>query len=90
MRSFLHLLQLLTTSLSGNRLTPEPYTNKCNPRNYRRPHPSDPDPTTTDLPTPGPLIMCKMSDGDFPFDVKIGQEWAFVIDFKSEYSVLVR
>ena len=82
-------LHFLSFALPKRWLTPKPKPNKCHPSRNCDPDPSNPYPTSANLPTAWPLIMRKMSDGDLSFDINIGEEGSFVVDAKGKDAVLV-
>ena len=71
------------------RRAPKPHSNKSNPTQNSRPYASNPNPSAADLPAPRPLVVRKVSYCYLPLDVKVGEEWPFVIDLESEDTMLV-
>ena len=83
------LLPFLPLPLPHRLLTPQPNSHKPQPSHHRDSHPSDPHPRPTDLPTPRPLIMCKVPDRDLPLHIHVCQKGPLVVDAEIEDSVLV-
>jgi hypothetical protein len=82
-----HLLRLLHALLRG--LTIKPHRNKRHPPRHSDPNTANPDPSATNLPAAGPLVVRKVADGDLPLLVDVGDEGAAVVDAEVEDAVLV-
>jgi hypothetical protein len=81
------LLRLLNTLLGG--LTIKPHRDKRHPPGHSNPNTPNPDPSATNLPAAGPLVVRKVADGDLPLLVDVGDEGAAVVDAEVEDAVLV-
>ena len=82
-------LHLLLARREGYRLAPQPQSNKGEPSDNSYSDTCNPRPGAADGPTPWPLIMCKVADGDSVLLLDIGEEGPLVVDLKVEYAVLV-
>ena len=82
-----HLLRLLHALLCGRAV--KPHSNERHEPSHGDPDTADPDPSAADLPTPGPLVVGEVADGDLPLLVDVGDEGAAVVDAEVEDAVLV-
>lgn len=70
-------------------LTKQPHNHKRTPSQHGGPNTDDPRPRRTNLKTPRPLIMGKMSDGDVYLLIHDRQERALVVYTEGEDAVLI-
>jgi hypothetical protein len=75
--------------LQRHRLTPQPQRHKARPPSNRNRNASNPRPGTSDDPTPRPLVVREVADGDGGFFFEVGEKGPLVVDFEVENSVLV-
>ena len=90
---FIHyciLLYFLAPSGVIRRFTPEPYGHKCYPACNGNPDTCNPNPPTTDHPTPWPFVVSKMSDRNLLLNIHTRHERPFVVDPESKYAMLIR
>jgi hypothetical protein len=82
-----HLLRLLHTLL--RRLTIQPQRHKRQPTGHRNPDPPNPHPRAANLPTPRPLVVRKVANGNLSLLVDVREEGAAVVDAEVEDAVLI-
>lgn len=88
-KSQLHsLLRLLPPVLLG-RFTPQPDRYERDPRRAGSPDAQNPNPSTTNCPTPRPFVVRKVSDRHFSLLINVGEERALIVHAEVEDTVLV-
>jgi len=68
---------------------PQPKRNERHPSSNRSTDTCNPRPSSADDPTPWPLIVRKMTDGDGVLLLDVGEERSLVVDLEVEDAVLI-